>query len=193
MATVSDPAGWGICRTGPSLQTSATLIGIVIGGTDVATSSASFDRSSVEAAPIDGSAGGVMAMVLDRDVAMVGVARRAVGTWLHQRGCRTCDDAVLVLSELVTNAMVHAAAGCRIDVRHSGDRLRLEVWDPSPQAPVIRLVGPSHVGGRGLRIVDAVAEAWGWHPTVDGKCVWAVVPAVVDDVGGDGHVESPSS
>ena len=88
------------------------------------------------------SADEVLALVLDHDHASVGVARRAVGTWLSERGCRTGDDAVLVLSELVTNAMVHAGAGCTIEVRHGDDLLRLEVRDRSPQAPVMRLVGP---------------------------------------------------
>ena len=134
-----------------------------------------------------------MALLLDHDAAMVGVARRAVGTWLHERGCRTGDDAVLVLSELVTNAMVHAGAGCTIEVRHNDDLLRLEVGDRSPQAPVLRLVGPSDVGGRGLHVVDAIAEAWGWEPTVDGKRVWAVVHAAVHHPDSDGRAESLSS
>ena len=131
-------------------------------------------------------------MLLDHDYAMVEVARHAVGTWLHERGCRTGDDAVLVLSELVTNAMVHAADGCTIEVRHRDDMLRLEVRDRSPQAPVMRLVGPSDIGGRGLRVVDAVAEAWGWEPTADGKRVWAIVHAAVHHPVG-GRAEPPSS
>ena len=68
----------------------------------MAASSASFERSLFEAAPFDGSAGGVMALLLDHDDAMVGVARRAVATWLHRAWLPTGDDAVLVLSELVT-------------------------------------------------------------------------------------------
>ena len=146
----------------------------------------------MEAAPSDGPAG-VMALSLEHDHAMVGVARRAIATWLLERGCRTGDDAVLVLSELVTNAIVHAAAGCTVEVRHRDDLLRLEVRDRSPQAPVMRLVGPSDVGGRGLHVVDAVAEAWGWEPTADGKRVWAIVHAAVHHANGDGCAESPSS
>jgi anti-sigma regulatory factor (Ser/Thr protein kinase) len=158
----------------------------------VSASSASFEWS-FDAAPFDVPAGGVMALLLDHDYAMVGAARRAVGTWLRERGCRTGDDAVLVLSELVMNAMVHAAAGCTIELRHSADLLRLEVRDRSPQVPVMRSVGPSDVGGRGLHVVDAVAEAWGWEPTADGKRVWAIVHAAVHHPDGDGRAASPSS
>jgi anti-sigma regulatory factor (Ser/Thr protein kinase) len=128
-----------------------------------------------------------MALLLDHDLAMVGVARRAVRTWLHGRGCHACDDAVLVLSELVANAMVHAEAGCTIEVWHGGDRVRLEVSDRSRTAPALRLAAPSAVGGRGLQVVESIAEAWGWTATLDGKCVWAVVHAAADDL------ESPSS
>ena len=56
-----------------------------------------------------------------------------------------------------------------IEMQHSEDRLRLEVRDRSPKAPVIGVGGPRDCGGRGLRIVDAVSEAWGWEPTADGN------------------------
>jgi anti-sigma regulatory factor (Ser/Thr protein kinase) len=138
-----------------------------------------------------------MALSLDHDYAMVGVARRAVGAWLHERGYRRDEDAVLVLSELVTNAMVHAADGCTIEVRHRDDLLRLEVRDRSPQGPLMRPARPSDIGGRGMHVVDAVAEAWGWEPTADGKRVWAIVRGDVHDPDGDGdgdgRVESSPS
>ena len=81
---------------------------------------------------------------------------------------------MLVVSELVTNAMVHAGTGCTLDLRHSDDELRVEVRDRSHEAPVMGVVHPDDVGGRGLLVVDAVTEAWGWEPTIDGKRVWAI-------------------
>jgi anti-sigma regulatory factor (Ser/Thr protein kinase) len=141
--------------------------------------------TSCEREVVDRAAGGLMRLRLDHDFAMVRVARRAVGRWLQERGCRTADDAMLVLSELVTNAMVHAGAGCTIEMQHSDDRLRLEVQDRSPKAPVIGVGSPGDFGGRGLRVVDAVTEAWGWEPTVDGKRVWAIIHAAVDRPGCD--------
>ena len=136
------------------------------------------------------SADDVLALVLDHDHASVGAARRAVGTWLSERGCHTGDDAVLVLSELVTNAMIHTDTGCTIEARHGDDLLRLEVRDQSPQAPVKRLVGASDIGGRGLHVVDAVAEAWGWEPAADGKRVWAIVHAPVHPSDGEGRART---
>ena len=120
-----------------------------------------------------------MTLCLGHDFAMVGAARHALRYWLHKRGCTTTDDAVLVLSELVTNAMVHAGAGCTIEMQYDDARLRLEVRDPSPSPPVIAVVRPHETGGRGLHIVDAVTGAWGWEPTVDGKRVWASLDAPV--------------
>jgi anti-sigma regulatory factor (Ser/Thr protein kinase) len=134
-----------------------------------------------------------MALSLDHDFAMVGAARRAVASWLDERGCRTGDDALLVLSELVTNAIVHAGDGCTIDVRHSDGLLRLEVRDWSPHEPVVRSVAPTDVGGRGLHVVDALADEWGWELMADGKRVWAVVHAAVDHPNGDRPAASPSS
>ena len=86
---------------------------------------------------------------------------------------------MLVLSELVTNAMVHARAGCTIEVQHHDDLLRLDVRDPSPAPPTMSSARPVDIGGRGLRLVAAVAQAWGWEPTDGGKRVWAhlVAPA----------------
>ena len=149
----------------------------------MAASSASFERSLLEREVVERAAGGLMRLRLDHDLSMVRAARRAVGRWLDERGCCTADDALLVVSELVTNAMVHAGAGCMIEMQHSEDRLRLEVRDRSPKAPVIGVGGPRDCGGRGLRIVDAVSEAWGWEPTADGKRVWAIVHAAVDRAG----------
>ena len=119
----------------------------------MAASSGSFERSLFEREVVERAAGGLMRLRLGHDFAMVRAARRAVGRWLDQRGCRTADDAVLVLSELVTNAMVHAGAGCTIEMQHSDDRLRLEVRDRSPKAPVIGVGSPRDVGGEACALL----------------------------------------
>jgi anti-sigma regulatory factor (Ser/Thr protein kinase) len=88
------------------------------------------------------------------------------------------DDAGLILSELVTNAVVHASA-LKVDVWLMCDRQRLLIMvsDPCPIMPTRTDEGqPDAMSGRGLMIVEALAQSWGayWVPE-QGKVVWALV------------------
>ena len=84
--------------------------------------------------------------------------------------------ATLVVSELVTNAMVHAGTDLEVSLTRCGPRLRIAVKDHSSRAPRLQDAGSSGVTGRGLVLVDAVSESWGSLPTGDGgKVVWAVI------------------
>lgn len=78
----------------------------------------------------------------------------------------------LIISELVTNAVVHARSPLRIVVTFSRDRLRIEVHDEDSTPPRVR-PQPGPDGGFGLRIVAEASERWGWLPTRSGKLVWA--------------------
>ena len=110
---------------------------------------------------------------LPRTVAAPGVARRALRRWMDALECGgdVVEDAVLLVSEVVTNAVVHACSAPRLIVTVVGDRLRVEVHDGSRALPVMQ---PSSlaIGGRGLRIVDQLADAWGASITSTGKVVW---------------------
>lgn len=88
----------------------------------------------------------------------------------------------LVLSELVTNAVVHARVpqGRRIVVQFEilCGHLRIEVHDASGEKPVVRRsAGPDDSSGRGLRLVEALSVEWGCCPRPEGvgKVIWALV------------------
>jgi anti-sigma regulatory factor (Ser/Thr protein kinase) len=86
------------------------------------------------------------------------------------------DDAELVMSEILTNAIRHT--GCeqttvRIDV--AGDAVAVVVSDPGDRVPRRVDNGPDSPTGRGLAVVEAVAEHWGSEQNLWGKDVWAVL------------------
>ncbi|MEU1625436.1 SpoIIE family protein phosphatase [Streptomyces sp. NPDC020096] len=86
------------------------------------------------------------------------------------------DAVLLVVSELVTNALVHTQGEVRLDLTLAGERLRVAVSDSSPRAPV----KPTSVdwevtGGRGLLLVEAMSGAWGAVPLSGGKQVWGEI------------------
>jgi anti-sigma regulatory factor (Ser/Thr protein kinase) len=104
----------------------------------------------------------------------VGAARRFVRDVLSSR--RVVDDVVetveLLTSEVVTNAIVHAGSAPELVVRVRRDRVRVEVNDKSPAVPVVRVVDPAAVSGRGMVIVEELAGAWGVEHIPRGKRVW---------------------
>jgi anti-sigma regulatory factor (Ser/Thr protein kinase) len=81
-------------------------------------------------------------------------------------------DVELLGTELVTNALLHAGTPATITVRYEGDRVRVEVRDPSSTPPRPRTPRPDRVGGRGLWLVERLAHRWGTRPDGDGKVVW---------------------
>lgn len=83
------------------------------------------------------------------------------------------DSVVLAVSELVTNAHHHAHTGAQVVLAWDGQALHLSVHDSGPGAPEPRRADESSVGGRGLAIVDALADTWSIHPTADGKTITA--------------------
>lgn len=86
-------------------------------------------------------------------------------------------DAALLLSELATNAILHARSPFTVIVRYDGDCLRVEVGDGSRAEPRMRVVDAGDApGGRGLMLIDSVARRWGILPTARGKRVWFELP-----------------
>ncbi|AXI80434.1 SpoIIE family protein phosphatase [Peterkaempfera bronchialis] len=102
-------------------------------------------------------------------------ARRFVARTLASWGlAEERDTALLVVSELVTNALVHTQGPVRLDLTHVADRLRIAVTDASPRSPFKPTgIGWEATGGRGILLVEAVSAAFGSLPMGGGKQVWS--------------------
>jgi hypothetical protein len=122
------------------------------------------------------------------------MARRFTRTTFADWGLGTlADDAEVIVGEFVANAVRHGARveagtpsssgagpsgagafGLRL-LRRSGE-VMCAVLDPSDVAPVLKEPGHSCEAGRGLQMVDALSDVWGWSPvTGRGKAVWAIL------------------
>ncbi len=87
-----------------------------------------------------------------------------------------CDDAVALVSELATNAVIHARTVYTVAVSRAGDTVRVGVQDRSAVIPRRRAYGLDATTGRGLRLVATLASNWGIHAESDGKTVWFEMP-----------------
>ena len=89
-----------------------------------------------------------------------------------------CDSAVLLASEVVTNAVIHGRGRVRLHVTADHDRVVVEVADDSAVVPAVRHAGEDATGGRGMAIVELLADRWGTRPTDSGKVVWFELTAL---------------
>jgi anti-sigma regulatory factor (Ser/Thr protein kinase) len=113
-------------------------------------------------------------------------ARAAVQRALAGADPQAVERAMLLTSELVTNAVVHAATPLRLTLAIGRQGLRVEVadLDCTPPVPVPESQSGPH-GGFGLHIVERLASAWGCTRHDDGKTVWFEMPLRVRDDGAD--------
>jgi hypothetical protein len=113
-------------------------------------------------------------------------ARKFTRNTLREWGLASLvDDAEAIVGEFVANAVSHAARstmsavagpplGLRL-LRRTGE-VMCAVLDPSDIAPVLRMPDRNEEAGRGLQMVDALSDVWGWSPvTGRGKAVWAIL------------------
>jgi anti-sigma regulatory factor (Ser/Thr protein kinase) len=138
---------------------------------------------------------------LDRGVTASGTARDFTRQILGSWGLRElAEDAVVIVSELVTNALRHGARDRNGSVRDGSGHERVElillrrpgqmvcaVTDRGAEPPVLARPDPSAEAGRGLCVVEALAATWGWTRLgTHKKAVWATLTVPVRD-GGNGH------
>ncbi len=87
----------------------------------------------------------------------------------------TADVAVLLASELATNAVRHARSPVTVWLGRRPDRIVLSVEDDSREPATVRHPRLMDEGGRGLELVDALADSWGEKEMPAGKLVWAEI------------------
>lgn len=115
------------------------------------------------------------------DLEAVSAARREIVATVRGWALPVTEDTVqtleLLAGEVIANAVVHTGNACHVTLHWDGVRVRLEAEDvkPDPLMQSLRAELPTssdRESGRGLRLVDCLALAWGAHPTRRGKSVW---------------------
>jgi anti-sigma regulatory factor (Ser/Thr protein kinase) len=113
------------------------------------------------------------------DLAGVKAARTFIRDILHEWGLTAITgDVILMVSEIVTNGLIHADSDVDLRLREYPDHIRLEVRDADPTPPIPSVIAADDEEiqesehGRGLIIVDSIASRWGSSPSGRGKTVW---------------------
>lgn len=116
---------------------------------------------------------GVHRLEFEPAAASVALTRGFTAGVLEGAGWRDqVDTAVLLVSELVTNAVRHARGPFGLVVRFADDAVEFCVEDGDPQVPVARRAGPLDESGRGFVLVGALADDWGVRSAPGGKATW---------------------
>jgi anti-sigma regulatory factor (Ser/Thr protein kinase) len=113
-----------------------------------------------------------MRLELEHSQLAPSAARRALRSWLGQVDCAddVVDDVMVVVSELVTNVVMHTKSDSVVTAAFDDHRLRIEVHDHDPRGPAV--AENASRGGFGLPLLESLCDAWGWEATDDGKRVW---------------------
>ena len=103
-------------------------------------------------------------------------ARRAILDWTAGRGLgKVADDMLLVVSELVTNAVLHASPAVTLEVELGEHEVVLAVEDGTPARPRVMRSNSAAEGGRGMLLVARLSSEHGVRPRPPGKTVWAAL------------------
>jgi GAF domain-containing protein/anti-sigma regulatory factor (Ser/Thr protein kinase) len=119
---------------------------------------------------------GMWTLRLEPVVQSTPMARHWISAHLRGIPNDAAECAALLTSELVTNAVLHAATPISVTLHLMTDRIRVDVADGSPIVPSIKDYGTDAATGRGLTLFSTLASAWGVQPVAGGKIVWFELP-----------------
>lgn len=119
-----------------------------------------------------GRAASEATLALEPHPASTTVARHWVAEQLRDLPVDVAETASLLTSEVVTNAVLHAATMLTVSLTRRGRLVRVAVDDQNPALPAVRHVALDAVTGRGLYLVETLAARWGTRSTSTGKEVW---------------------
>lgn len=129
------------------------------------------ERAPQQAAPQPASVP-TQRLGLSGDAASLREARRLIDEATSGYPPALHDAAVLLVGEVVTNAVLHGGGWFLLEVDTRPDRIRVEVTDSTPGSPRVMRMTDEREHGRGMAIVDALATAWGTDHLGSHKVVW---------------------
>lgn len=113
----------------------------------------------------------------DAELRSAGSSRKFVAETLTDWSCaELVDSATLLVSELVTNAVIHAHSEVELVVHLQPDLVRIEVIDGADEAVRRRDATSEAQSGRGMALIEALASSWGIDTLLAGKSVWFEIP-----------------
>jgi GAF domain-containing protein/anti-sigma regulatory factor (Ser/Thr protein kinase) len=119
---------------------------------------------------------GMSTLRLEPNVESTPAARHWVAAQLRDLPTEVAECAALLTSELVTNAVLHAATPLSVTLHMLSDRIRVDVADGSPVLPTLKDYGADAATGRGLTLFNTLSSNWGVQEVVGGKIVWFELP-----------------
>ena len=124
-------------------------------------------------------------MYVEKSFPPTAEAPRAVRVWIRallraESHAPLEHTACLLVTELVTNAVLHARTPIRVALELTGSGLRMSVEDRNPHTPTVRPLETEATTGRGLHLVELLADRWGLEDRPDGKAVWCALVTSTD-------------
>ncbi len=130
----------------------------------------------IKAQPVGTTRDGMATLHLEPVVESTPMARHWVAAHLRDLPADVSGCAALLTSELVTNAVLHAATPMCVTLHVLPDRIRVDVADGNPSFPSIKEYGREAATGRGLTLFNTLASDWGVQGVEGGKIVWFELP-----------------